>query len=510
MILRHANLRNVAFGVLIFACVSLLAETILDRSLRMQLWGSIGYGDAYILASVHDLERTGVLYPPVPKSDGAPVLYSPLLYYLVWVGERLSPSGHPNFGPRFVFFLAYLAALSMAARIAGQLVPHRRVVLYATFWIASLATVRDWILQLRGDFAGIFFSLASTSLLMTWFEHPRVRWLIAAGACAGLATQFKITFLAAGAAGLGWLAWRRDWRALVPYASAAAVFSMGGYAFFLYLEPHLLENILALTNTINTWQNMGDFAKRIAQQPAIALACCGLPLVAVAIKRTGHGKWSLLGLHLVLSLFVALPTARQAGAAVNYFYETMFALSPLMAWGAFRLAHEITPNASVFAGTLLAIHSLRPVPTSFPGIYRSTASYVFEENDRYEKLVHLFQHFDGLSFVPEFNSLTARKELPEPYLMSYRRLLGLHDFSPLVKRIEQRQYDFILALPAQSVYRGIPHAAAEVNSAISDRYVKHCEAGRYVIWLPPEPREDLRESLRDFLCSAGAAPTDGK
>jgi hypothetical protein len=87
------------------------------------------------------------------------------------------------------------------------------------------STVRGiWlVLLIRSDFLGIGFSLLAVRLLMS-----RRRWMpLLAGISAGLATQFKLTFIAATAAGALWLSFRREWRVLSFFLAELAVIRHG-------------------------------------------------------------------------------------------------------------------------------------------------------------------------------------------------------------------------------------------------------------------------------------------
>jgi hypothetical protein len=76
-----------------------------------------------------------------------------------------------------------------------------------------------WLLQLRAEFLGITFSLLAMRLLMS-----DRRWTIgAAGLCAGMALQFKITFVAAAATGTLWLTWQQRWGSLLRFVTVATV-----------------------------------------------------------------------------------------------------------------------------------------------------------------------------------------------------------------------------------------------------------------------------------------------
>ncbi len=498
--------RTAPFWALAAIATLLSVETLVDRLVHLQLRESVGYGDGYVFATVAGLDKSAIIYPPIPRSDGAPVLYSPLLYYCLWLGTKASPSHFPLLGPRLLELASYLGALAVSMWLARQLIPLRSAAAWTALWLASMTCTRPWILQLRADFAGIFFALASTSLLLAWHGTRRGFLPFAAGAAAGLAFHFKITFLAAAAAGLIWLLWAGYRKAAAQFAATAAMLSLGGYALFALTEPGMLPNMLSIANVPKTWVGLTDIARTFLLQPLFLLGLCGLPIVLAALRHFPRGKWALLSLHFLFATAIAALSILQAGANANYFYESLFLLGPVITWAAFRLYHDRPGIAPAYTCLLLLFFIAYPRPFDFPRLFREQWSAIQERNLRHDLLRELCRNFSALSFDQDLNPLTTYRELPEPYIMNHRHLAGSQDFSALIQRIERRRYDFIVAFPPEAKFRGYPLMAAPVGAAISRHYIRHCESGSFFIWLPPEPKPELVARLGGPVCSAFDSP----
>src|SRR5258708_8337562 len=195
--------RWIFFSLLLF-CLSSCVLTIAGQVAQIDRIGEIGFGDNYVLHTTLQFQKTGMIYQPPETSRSLPAvsLYSPILYVLLSVPGRLMSWENPFVGPRLIEITAFLLCVAAAASITHALVPHPWAWGWSVLLGLSTESMRDWILQIRGDFPGIFFSLISIRLLLA-----RPRWcVLLAGAAAGFATQFKVTYVSAIVAGTLWLA----------------------------------------------------------------------------------------------------------------------------------------------------------------------------------------------------------------------------------------------------------------------------------------------------------------
>jgi Na+-translocating ferredoxin:NAD+ oxidoreductase RnfD subunit len=138
---------------------------------------------------------------------------------------------------------AFLLCVGMVISIVRTLVPARSAWLWGLVLATSIHPMEGWVLDIRGDFPAILFTLTAIRLLMT--RSPKAVLIV--GACAGFATQFKFVYVAALLAGSLWLLLRRKWKESAIFIAAAALSSGGLYFLFWLREPRTLAQTLALS-----------------------------------------------------------------------------------------------------------------------------------------------------------------------------------------------------------------------------------------------------------------------
>jgi len=162
-----------------------------------------GYGDSYILYDILHFQRTGVIYRDLTLPPYLPAQYSPFMYMLYSLPKGMT--ANPFSGPRLISLASFVLCVAMTVLLVRALIPVRIAWLWGVLMAGSVESMADWPLQLRGDFPAIFLSLSAMRLLLTR-STPMV---MLAGVCAGLAPQFKVTYLASLVAGSLWLVLRR-------------------------------------------------------------------------------------------------------------------------------------------------------------------------------------------------------------------------------------------------------------------------------------------------------------
>ena len=261
--------RWLSFALLLY-CLSSSALTIADQVANIDRIGEIGFGDNYILHTTLQFQKTGVIYEPPETSKSLPPvsLYSPMLYRLFSVPGRLTSWENPFVGPRLIEITAFLLCVAVTASITRVLVPHPWAWRWSVLLALSIGPMRSWIMQIRGDFPGIFFSLISIRLLLA-----RSRWcVLLAGAAAGFATQFKFTYVSAIVAGSLWLAVQRRWKGAAEFTGAAVAASLGIYFLFLHREPQMLAQIFVLRHTFAEYRTLfGTIGHIVLREPVLLL-----------------------------------------------------------------------------------------------------------------------------------------------------------------------------------------------------------------------------------------------
>jgi len=134
--------------------------------LRLFRLSEAGNGDSYILYDVLQFQKTGVIYRDLSQPPYLPAQYSPLVYMLYSVPGRFVSSDNPFLGPRLIALAAFLGCIAIVISIVRTLIPARSAWLWGILLATSMEVMRTWVLQIRGDFPAMFFSLLSIRLLM--------------------------------------------------------------------------------------------------------------------------------------------------------------------------------------------------------------------------------------------------------------------------------------------------------------------------------------------------------
>ena len=436
--------------------------------------GEAGYGDSYILYDVEQLRRTGAIHrdPGVPPYP--PAQYSPLVYMVLALPGRIVETANPFLGPRAVILLAFAACVAIAGSIAGTLIPVRRARAWGMLLASAIGTMPEWVLQLRADFLGAAFGLLSVRLLLA-----SGRWAaLLAGAAAGAAFQFKITFVAALAAGGLWLLVLRRWRDLAHFTAAGVVFGLGPYLYFQLREPQTITALMVSDSIARDYGGLVRLALASAWQPVCLLALAGLPL---ALRR-GESRWWLVLLFAATSLSVALLTGVHAGSNRNYFFEGLFALTPIAALAAVRLPGDRAPSglrvAGLLAAGLLVSFAVENVAAARNLITaRLSPASRLAERRPIEMLRLALPGHRVLSTVPRIAILTDEPVIMEPYYMAYRQKAGKSDTGPFLARVRRQDFEAVVTPRRPRQYRGIPMVPPDLSSAIAEAYEPFCAPG---------------------------------
>src|SRR5262245_3487373 len=318
------------FAILLFT-LSAASLNLGEQMAKFPLLEDAGYGDSYILHDIQYFQQTGVIYRDLSQPPSQPAQYSPMLYVLLALPGSLFPIENPFVGPRVIVFTAYLLCVVVTASIAHAIIPLPGTWLWGVLLGSSITSMTFWILQLRSDFLGILFELLSIRLLLN-----RSRWaILIAGICAGLALQFKITMIAALAAGSLWLFFNRNWRLLLLFVLAGVATSGGLYFFFSFREPRMITQITTFSTIIPEYRELIHHIARTLSEPVALLAVAALPVIGRRLRP--WRRWRLLLLFSAISFFIAASTDVHAGANLNYFYEFLFSATPLAVLSVFHL-----------------------------------------------------------------------------------------------------------------------------------------------------------------------------
>jgi hypothetical protein len=405
------------------------------------------------------------------------VQYSPLPYILYSIPGQIITLENPFVGPRVIVIAAFVGCIAIATSIIGTLIPIRFVWVWGPLLAVSISVMAPWVLQIRADFLGICFGLLAIRLLLS-----QSRWSVPlAGIVAGLALQFKITFVAAAAAGALWLLIYRRWADAVRFIGLSAAFSAGLYFLYSIREPRMLSQMLALSPGILDLKGNLRLVYQVLSEPIMLLALAGLPKHMQRI----NGRWILMLIFAATSFLVAAVTDLQAGGNINYYFEGLFAVIPMAALGVVRLEALARryPALGVFVVGLFGLHFVMPKVVD---VHRNpfTAGTVESRNAQFRSLQQAVQGHHIFSAVPRIALLDPNPQLTEPYLLSYRLRLGRPDTTMLPEKIRRMEYEGIITYAESQQWRGVVVINPDLHKAIAESYKPHCTISGMLLHVP--------------------------
>jgi hypothetical protein len=486
-------------ALLLFVLTS-IALLLIVQAPQIFLHRDVGYPDSYILYSVEQLRQTGLIYRSLAGPPYVPTVYSPMVYVLLSLPGRLLPFQNAFLGPRIAVLATFALCVAVTASITRALIPARSGWLWGLVLACSIGCMRGWVLQLRGDLPGALFGLLAIRLLLA-----KPRWAVAAaGLSAGLATQFKFTFVAALVAGMLCLLARRRWRDVVVFLLAGLGTTGGLYLLFQLREPRMLTQILALgPKVVTDFGGTLDLARQVAVEPVLLLALAGLLLVV----RRRLSAWALPVVFMLVSFGIGALTAVQAGANVNYFFEGLFAATPLATFAFLQLVAESrgrwTTARLLIPVLVLGYYAYRNAAEAMDSLEPPAPwTQVREENRATEALRGALAGHYVLALVPWVAVLEPDPVITEPYLASYLEAAGRFKATPIVETLRQQQFDAVVTDTSMHGYRGVPIVPADIGAAVAASYAPYCGFGDLVFAVPRAravPRS-LREALDRIGC----------
>jgi len=463
----------------------------------LPLLDEAGYGDSYILYDVLHLQTSGHIYRDLSGPPYLPAQYSPLLYIVFAGANQLFDLSNAFIGPRLLVITAFGACVAVSLSIVKCQVPAHRARAWAIAVIASNSIMWTWLLQLRAEFLGITFSLLAMRLLMS-----DRRWAIgAAGLCAGMALQFKITFVAAAATGTLWLIWRQQWGSLWRFVTVATVSSVGLYLLYWTREPRMIAQIFALAPGVPDLSGAADLLLIALLQPVTAFALIGIP----SIVTRDNPRWWLLSGFAVVSFGIAAITSVQAGAAMNYYFEPLFALVPFAVVGVRQLAKRV--NAVQLVLCVVVFFFFVPSVQALRNEFVPDRS-VRARNEDFRALEGVLRQYRIFSTVPRIALIDQAPQLLEPFLLSYLLRMRPVDQTPILRPIEEQQFDGVITAARVGGSRGIPGMSPRLHAAIADAYVPYCTRRDLLLHMPRHEPPMATRLARD-MAAIGCQRTRG-
>ena len=485
-------------SILILIClVSILEYTV--QGLSLFRLDEAGYGDSYILYDALQFQKTGRIYRNLAEPPFLPAQYSPLVYLLYSFPGRVASWENPFVAPRLVAIAAFLACICLITSIVRALFRSGLVWVWGLLLPFSIRLIPSWIFQLRGDFPGLALSLLAIRFLLSGS-----RWAVPlAAVCAGLAILVKFTFVAAASAGAAWLLVQRRWRDLARFIAFFAVASLGPFLLYFLREPEMISQMLSLSPGVRNVGGNVELMNKVAGELVILLSLVGL----ASMEWRALAKETLLALYLATSFMVAAVTAVQAGANINYYWETLFASIPFAVLGVLRLMElagrhtALGPALAVF----LFIHSLFPVAMrAEEGVPTLKKGWVESGDDEIRKLSQVLAGSRMFSSFPRLALLDPNPPLTEPFFLSYLHRLGKVDLGPFTRPLLRREYDVVITYAWGFSWRNVNQLDPELRSAIASSYKPYCMFHRGLFHFPDgvDPSTSiLKGRLREIGCS---------
>jgi hypothetical protein len=461
----------------------------------------IGYGDSYIFYDVDHFRSTGTIYRDSSQPPYLPAQYSPMVYILYSLPGRVIHSANPFLPPRIAALIAFLGCLAMVVSIARVYVPIR----VASMWTLAIATcipdVEVWVLQLRGDFPGIFFGLVAIRLLLSRLRHAA----LLAGICAGFALQFKILYVAPAVAGFVWLLLRKRWKDLAAFAAAAVLSSAGLYLLFWLREPRMISQMLALAPAIRDFRGGFQLLRRGLASLAVLVAIAATPLPGFHLT----GRWTLLLIFVLTAVSVGAVADVQAGGNINYFFEGLLGVIPFAAFGVIRLikwSHIKVGWGLFLTGLVVTVYVLPRAKLIYDNRIWLSPQYLYARNERFRKLEIALGNRRIFSTVPRLALLDPHPPLTEPFLLEYLRRLGKFDPDIILSRVRRGEFDVVITFANRELeWRGIRHLEPAMADAIASAYRPYCMSDGYLLYVLSARLPDA--ALVHNLAQAGCMPS---
>jgi hypothetical protein len=478
--------------------LALMARIVIDFPLQVDA----GYPDSALVVRIEGFLSRGELFPPLDRPPYLITVYGPLTYLVLSVPYAAAEAIglDPVLALRLVEVALLCASVGVVAVLTHQFTRARTMVLLAILLAVAGAPLRPWVLQLRGDFLGLFLSLACVALCVRGNAGAAFRTAAVLG---GLAIITKQTFIAAPAAVILWLVWQRQFRRAAAWGGMVSAVVVAGYGIMLVREPSLVHHVAALRIPVFEYRTAAAILLTAVMHVKALYSVAG----AAVLVRSADAKARLVVLYWALSWVVAAATIPQVGGNINYFWEPWFVSSILAAvaiGAAVRLAGRI-PVAVAVALVLLHFRVLADGTLSAQRELRdfTAARARAEETDRgLGRLGRAVGGYVVLSSTPTLARLSSTPVLPDPYLTSVLVRTGSWEPAPFLASVIRGDFDAVIGynLNDTIAYRGLAQWHPMRETAGSHPYEVACTVMGHSVWLTPASPLELRRRLADAGC----------
>jgi hypothetical protein len=275
------------------------------------------------------------------------------------------------------------------------------------------------------------------------------------------------------------------------------------YLLFWAWQPRMLGQILALSPGIKDVRGCVVLISQAVKEPVVLFALLGFP----PMLSRSRPRWGLVFVFVLVSSVIASLADIQAGGNVNYFFETLFALTPAAVLGVYRLTHwpQRDIRVAVFVPAFVLIYLLPPQVVSLYRMFFSGRNDVEISNGVFRTVQHVLHSRHIFSTVPRLALLDPHPALIEPFMLSYLQRLGKVASHSIIERIRSDEFDVVITTAAKESWRGIPVIPDDLHRAIEDSYKPECTMhGKWLLHLPRNRPEN--STFEQELNQAGCLP----
>lgn len=484
---------------LILDCFTLVSRSYLD----FEWHRDTGYPDSAVLLQVSNFAKTGRMYQDLTHPPYVLTMYGPLYFVLLSGPYALAgASGLPaHVLLRIVILASFTGCLWLVFLCARRLTSVRWAGLAAALFAAS-GPLWGSTTTLRPDYVGLLFVLLGIWLVLSGAS----RWSLPLAAfCCGLALLSKLTFIAAPAAVLIWLVWRRRFSSAALWAAVVAFTALAGYGVVLLHEPFFRQHMNAMSRTILEYKAALAILLTAVKEPKTLFGLCG----AWIVWRSAKPEGKLVILYALFAWIVAVITLPQIGGALNYFYEPWMVTSILAGLALVTISSDLNfvPVAPILLLVLLQLWYVEPrIGADLSELRQLAPRYRDEKRARLE-WESVRKVLDGrriLAMSPDISIWSKTPEMPDPFENQVLARRGAWSLEPILHSLENGGYDAVV-VPVGSRdrapdWRGQQLWSPILMAAAESHYAPQCTFDGSEVWLPSHPDLELQRSLELSEC----------
>jgi hypothetical protein len=466
------------FHGLLLAMTALLALLIFAQAFReLRVTGDNMYPES---AGVLDAQRWAQGLPLYSDYRQAPYLithFPPLWYGVLAAAAKLGAGSLDSLEllGRIFSLLCLLGAVAIGYRWNRREGLTAGLALLTPAFYLSFPILVPWAVTARPDFPGLLFGF-----LAVYCAGSRTgrRSVVLAAIATSAAILCRHNAVAAPAAIVLWLFWSKRWKDAALFCALVGALVIPVLAFFQISTGMLLLNLSGAKFGPIASTYVRDVLMRLLTTSGYGLVTVLVAFGGVGLRQSwgeSQGRGRLLGMYLGAACFFAVVGSAAAGAAVNHYIETAFALAVLAPAGLAAMRHNWngSPALSVFAALILIV-------LLAPAIDLARWNAMHPEREDFRQVLPLMAGKSVFTDIPYLAARTRPAQFPDLVSLTYtERKPGLAAWSPAaaVSDLRSRAYDLAILYEradspydAAARYPRYPHIDGAIRAAIQQNY----------------------------------------